>query len=60
MIYSSANNTFNGDALVQLHITGEGMVNVSDALLVDENHKGVAFAPTAGGYTTGINQMENG
>ena len=54
MTYSSGNSTYSGDALVQLHITGEGMVNVSDALLVDENHKGVAFAPTAGGYTTGI------
>lgn len=54
MTYSSENSTYSGDALVQLHIIGEGMVNVSDALLVDENHKGVAFAPTAGGYTTGI------
>ena len=60
MTYSSANSTFNSDALVQLHISGEGMVNVHDALLVDESRKGVAFAPTAGGYTTGINQMENG
>ena len=60
MTYSSANSTFNSDALVQLHISGEGMVNVHDALLVDESHKGVAFAPTTGGYTTGINQMENG
>ena len=60
MTYSSANSTFNSDALVQLHINGEGMVNVHDALLVDESRKGVAFAPTAGGYTTGINQMENG
>ena len=54
MTYSSENSTYSGDALVQLHIIGEGMVNVSDALLVDENHKGVTFAPTAGGYTTGI------
>lgn len=60
MTYSSANNTFNSDALVQLHISGEGMVNVHDALLVDESRKGVAFAPAVGGYTTGINQMENG
>ena len=54
MTYSSANSTFNSDALVQLHISGEGMVNVHNALLVDESRKGVAFAPTAGGYTTGI------
>lgn len=60
MAYSSANSTFNSDALVQLHISGEGMVNVHDALLVDESRKGVAFAPAVGGYTTGINQMENG
>ena len=60
MTYSSANSTFNSDALVQLHISGEGMVNVHDALLVDESRKGVAFAPAVGGYTTGINQMENG
>ncbi len=59
MTYSSANSTFNSDALVQLHISGEGMVNVHDALLVDESRKGVAFAPAVGGYTTGINQMEN-
>jgi hypothetical protein len=29
-------------------------------MLVDEDYKGVTFAPTSGGYTTGIMQMENG
>ena len=57
MTYSSSNSTFGDDAFVQLYISGEGTVTVRDALLVDESHKGVAFAPTAGGYTTGINSL---
>ena len=56
MAYSSANSTFdNSDALVQLYVSGEGIVTVTEALLVDESRKGELFAPTAGDYTTGIN-----
>ena len=58
MTYSSDNSSFdNGDALVQLHVSGEGIVTLTEALLVDENHKGELFAPTAGGYTTGIDPV---
>ena len=61
MTYSSSNQQFaDTDAMLTLHVSGEGLVTVRDAILVDEDYKGVTFAPTSGGYTTGIMQMENG
>ena len=54
MAYSNRNSTFKDDAFVTLYVSGEGIVTVRNALLVDESRQGVAFAPTAGGYTTGI------
>jgi hypothetical protein len=61
MTYSSSNQQFaDTDAMLTLHVSGEGLVTVRDAMLVDEDYKGVTFAPTSGGYTTGIMQMENG
>ena len=61
MTYSSSNQQFaDTEAMLTLHVSGEGMVTVRDAMLVDEDYKGVTFAPTSGGYTTGIMQMENG
>lgn len=60
MSYASDNSTFaDSDAFMTLHVSGAGMIGVSEALLVDENHQGVTFAPAAGGYTTGIEPTPN-